>query len=327
MPSTGMTCWLQNDQSTGLVMLTCTLMRLREPVVAVAAPPLLQEPGARDRLAQLRLRLADLALLLLRVGTARQIDPMMEGILEEAHPDPAGVRLVEVLVEEDHVDGQLAGGVVGANAFDQGPQVAVVDLVEAQPVAAPRAVPAAVVVDPEHVVVLGRPDVAQQLPLELLVDDVVVLVAPAELLPDGALDQRVELRLGLELLRTLGEPDREPAELRGLPDLGHHAPALLHLVQQLLVHPEDTGMGRRRSGAALVQPEQQRLARPGREAARGVGILDAPELAVVGEDHLVEQDLARLGRDPASRLAALAGRTPAAPPLAAREKARSSSWW
>ena len=111
-----------------------------EPVVAVAAPPLLQEPGARDRLAQLRLRLADPALLLLRVGSARQIDPMLEGILEEAHPDPAGVRLVEVLVEEDHVDGQLAGAVVRTNAFGQGLQVAEVDLVEAQPVAATRAV-------------------------------------------------------------------------------------------------------------------------------------------------------------------------------------------
>ena len=126
----------------------------------------------------------------------------MEGILEEAHPDPAGVRLVEVLVEEDHVDGELAGGVVRTNALGQGLQVAVVHLVEAQPVAATRAVLAAVVVDPEHVVVLGRLDVAQQLPLELLVDDVVVLVAAAELLPDGALDERVELRLGLELFRA-----------------------------------------------------------------------------------------------------------------------------
>ena len=67
-------------------------------------------------------------------------------------------------------------------------------------------------------------------------------------------------------------------------------------------------MSRGRGRAALVQPEEQRLARLDREAARGVGLLDAPELAVVGQDHLVEQDLARLGGDPASRRAALPGR-------------------
>ena len=72
-------------------------------------------------------------------------------------------------------------------------------------------------------------------------------------------------------------------------------------------------MGRRRGGAALVQPEQERLSRLGREAPRGVGFLDAPQLAIVGKEHLVEQDLARLEGDPTSRLAALAGRPPGGP--------------
>ena len=88
-----------------------------------------------------------------------------------------------------------------------------VDLVEAQPIGFAGAVGAAVVVDPQHVVVLGRSDVAQELPLKLFVDDVVMLVASGELLLDGALDERVELGLGRELVRTSGEPDREPAEL------------------------------------------------------------------------------------------------------------------
>jgi hypothetical protein len=166
------------------------------------------------------------------------------------------------------------------------------------------------VVDPQDVVVLGLADVAQQLPLELLVDDVVVLVPAGELLAHRALDEPIELGLGLELVGTQRQVDRDPDQLGGLPIARGALAILLDGVQQRLEHVAQGGASAGGNARFAAEPEIEAVPRSRRIPTGRVGLLDAAQHGVVGKHHVFEQDLARLRRDLAPELGALAHSLP-----------------
>jgi hypothetical protein len=268
-----------------------------EPVVAEAARALLEELRRGDRRPQLLLTFRDRLLHLSPLVSAGEPDPGAQRILQECHPDAAAVGLVEVLVQEDHEGGELPGGVVAAHAVDQGIQVAVEDLGVAELVWIPGAVHTAEVVDPQDVVILGFADLPQQLPLELLVDDVVVLVAAGEALADGALEQRVELRLGVVLFGAEPELERNPDQLGGLPVAGRPGTVRLDGVEEGLEHVEDRIVSLGRYAGAGLQPDHEPVVGVAGKAPRRVRLLDPAQQEVVGKDQLVEQDASGARRD------------------------------
>ena len=127
-----------------------------QPVVAVGAGALLEQRRLRHRRAQLLLGLRDGRLLLARVLAPGQAQLRVKRVLQERHPDAAPVGLVEVLVEEDHVGGELPGGVVGAHARGQASRGSRRSTWSKPSWSACLSLPTpAEVVDPQHVVVLG----------------------------------------------------------------------------------------------------------------------------------------------------------------------------
>ena len=194
-----------------------------------------------------------------------------------------------MLVEEDEVLREPAGAVVLADAFGQGAQVDE-HLVETDAVGLPLPVLAAEVVHPEDVVVPGREHGAGELDLEGLVHDVRQVIPAGERRLRRLRDDRVHLGLGIVLLLAEGELQRQPDEARVLPPLPlilAHGFRHVHEALEDVRQPRDLYLG----GPALAQePARERRVGAGDELSQAVRVLPLPQEAVVGEQHLLQED-------------------------------------
>ena len=87
-----------------------------------------------------------------------------------------------MLVEEDDVLGELSGPIIATDPFGERAEV-IADVIVGDGVGLAVMIVSAHVVNPEHVVVLGRTHRASHLGLELFVDDVPDPVSGRELAP------------------------------------------------------------------------------------------------------------------------------------------------
>ena len=141
------------------------------------------------------------------------------------HPQPPVVRLVEVLVEEEHVRRQLPGAVESGDRLRERREVHVGGLREPDGIHGARGTRAGIVVDPQHVVVARGEDRAGDLELDAVLVQVGDLVPARERPSDDASDQRVDLDLVVVLLRRERELHRQPDAARVVPLLDECARA------------------------------------------------------------------------------------------------------
>ena len=120
--------------------------------------------------AQLLLDVADLLLPVLE--SARQLHGVTERVPQEAHPPGAVVARIEELIEENDELRHRSAHVVRLDGAYQRAKVDVHRKPEADSVGISDGVLPFEVVDPEDVIVLGLEDLAPELDVELLVDDV-----------------------------------------------------------------------------------------------------------------------------------------------------------
>ncbi len=223
----------------------------------------------------------------------RQLHLVAHGILQQRHPQPPAIHVVEPLVEEDHVHGEGPRAVVGADARGERREIRVEHMAKAHLVGIALRVVSAKVVRDEDVVLVRRADGATELVLELLVDDVRGGVSLGELLPRRQLDERVEFGLAVVLLRTERQLQRDPDGAGVAPPLRC---GTAHRLGHLGVLGED---GERRVGLCAGhaphyrKPPHELPARQYRELARGVIHLELAQQAIVRDQHLTQQDVAR----------------------------------
>ena len=278
------------------------LDHVADPAVAPVAPGLgLQPLRARHRLTQLLLSLADRLLHVLE--TLAQLQIVVHGILEEAQEQPALAPFVEELRVEDHEGRHTPGLVVLTDAPCERLQVVARHRVGDRIGLAVH--PAGVVVDPEDVVVLGRPDRPHELDLEAGGAGGKHRVPPLERSPEGPLDQRVQLLLAIVILVPHREGERQPhLALVPVPVLvGDPAPVLDQL-QKTVVGAQGPGPLVGREPATGVEGSREDQASLLRQPRQCVGLLEPPEESVVGEEDLVEKDLPDLVGDLAPALRA-----------------------
>ncbi len=166
---------------------------------------------------------------------------------------------------------------------------------------------AAIVVHPQHVVILGQHHRARHFQLEVLVHHVPDVVASLEVLAHRAPDDGIQLVLGIVFTGTNAELERNPEETGILPPLLLLQPGGLGDVHQPLEGVDDITPPLPGQSGVFGDPLGVAGHPDGDVLIHDVGRLALAQQPVVGEDDIVHEDAARgrAGRPPFGSTGAL----------------------
>ena len=115
------------------------------------------------------------------------------------------------MIENEDVDGKLAYRIVPIDAIDERQEVAL-DLFVRDRIGIPVIVLAREIVDPENMIVLRLLHHSVEFLLELFVDDVPGFVSLRERVAGGALDETIDLDLGIVFVGAQRKLNGQPHE-------------------------------------------------------------------------------------------------------------------